>query len=105
MFTLKLYAMGGTRMSIVEAERFTVLQVPSNTVPFGAEITAHRAVGFDERFDVHGGLPGNPHKPLSGGWEKAIIENSAGRTTEIIGWDVPSDLSELKAAPAPRKAA
>lgn len=44
------------------------------------EVTAHRKSGDDLRFDIGQ----SPAQPSGGVWERAIIENAAGRTTEFI---------------------
>lgn len=84
MFTIKFYSADGFRQIIKEAESFTILR-PRNE-PFGsAEITLHQKNGSEDiRYDVkdegtgHAGYVG-PER-----FSKAIIENSAGRTTEIV---------------------
>lgn len=84
MFTIKFYRTG--RLKILEAESFTILQDNSGN----AEITLHRKGGGD---DVRYDIISNPTPDRLGRefwpeiFDKAIIENSAGRTTEII---VPS---------------
>lgn len=95
MFTLKLYSHNGWRQKIVEAESFTVLRNrythPSTKSVAGealAEITAHFKGGDGQRFDIQVAPGRDPNSPVTE-WEKAIIENSAGRTTEIIGWNIP----------------
>jgi len=90
MFTIKLYMGGGWRQRIYEAESFTVLREYESEItggPLGghAEITAHLKGGESIRFDIGD----SPYEPAGGKWEKAIIENAAGRTTEIIGNHIP----------------
>ena len=84
MFTIKLYASG--RQKIVEAESFTILRNSCVAPDDGsAEITLHQKnPGDDIRYDING----DPAEMGYAGPErftKAIIENSAGKTTEIIG--------------------
>lgn len=99
MFTIKFYSADGYRQIIKEAESFTILR-PAHEQLGSAEITLHQKNPADDRrYDVKddgstgGGVPdGAPPR-----FEKAIIENSAGRTTEIItlrhiGSDQPADL-------------
>lgn len=74
MFTIKLYAEG--RQRILSAQSFTVLRDA-----FGAEITLHQTnQADDKRYDVS--LVDTGSVELK--YHKAIIENAAGRTTEII---------------------
>lgn len=83
MFTIKLYADLGARMRIHAADDFTILSVLEKDTPMGGEwveITAHRKIGVDIRFDIGP----SPYTPEGGVWDKAIIENAMGRTTEII---------------------
>lgn len=83
MFTIKFYSHEGGRQRIEAADSFTILRMDQVG---GAEITLHRKNPSDDiRVDI------GPHRncvPV-GGWpndvfQKAIIENAAGRTTEII---------------------
>lgn len=79
MFTIKFYSQGGFRQVIKEAESFTILRAEDGT----AEITLHQKNQADDsRIDI------NDDGPKPDGWpprySKAIIENAAGRTTEII---------------------
>lgn len=82
MFTLKLYADDGFRQRIVECESFTVLR-PTNCAP---EITCHgvrdQGAWHDIRFDIVGNSQ-SEHEPEFR-WDKAILENSNGKTTEIV---------------------
>ena len=89
MFTIKLYAENYGRQVIKTAESFTILR----TVDSGgwiAEITLHQKdPGLDSRVDVNA-------QPLPEGdtysaprFEKAIIENASGKTTEIINCRPP----------------
>jgi hypothetical protein len=93
MFTIKFYSGDGCRQIIREAESFTILRsyADDKSEPFvAAEITLHQKVGFEScRIDI-----GDERAPRPDGWPpifaKAIIENSTGRTTEIIGQNGPS---------------
>lgn len=89
MFTIKLYRDDGFRQRIHEADDFTILRTglhpDAAPVSGWVEITAHRKNGEDFRFDVGD----SPSQPSGGVWERAIIENAAGRTTEIIGRHPP----------------
>lgn len=91
MFTIKFYSSDGYRSIIKEAESLTVLRGGDG----GAEITLHQKTGDSCRIDIEGQEP----RPRPEGWPpvygKAIIENSAGKTTEVI-WAMT-----YKGAPAP----
>lgn len=83
MFTAKFYSGDGSRQIIREAESFTILRDESG----GAEITLHQKNSADDcRIDVADDGPNGPKR--CEGWPmvygKVIIENAAGRTTEII---------------------
>ena len=86
MFTIKFYSSDGFRQRILAAESFTILR--SSPLKFGddgsAEITLHGCKDGDCRYDIKD--DGNGQCGYSGPprFQKAIIENSAGRTTEII---------------------
>lgn len=82
MFTIKFYSADGFRQIIKEADSFTILRGPND--PSGsAEITLHQKnAGDDCRYDVGSDATGEPGSPQR--FAKAIIENSAGRTTEIV---------------------
>lgn len=80
MFTIKFYSSDGFRQVIREADSFTILRNSQGT----AEITLHqKSAGESCRIDID-----DDNKPRDAGWPpafgKAIIENAAGRTTEII---------------------
>lgn len=83
MFTIKFYSGDGCRQIIREAESVTVLRDPRGTEEPMAEVTMHYKNGESARIDV------GSDRPRQEGWPplfaKAIIENAAGRTTEIIG--------------------
>ena len=76
MFTIKAYA-DGFITRILEADSFTILDGPNGT----REITLHRDSGEDVRIDVCQKPSGPDRFPY---YQKAIIENAAGKTTEII---------------------
>lgn len=98
MFTIKLYTTEGLRQRIFEAESFTILQCDKlyeddgkPIIPiYWSEVTAHVKSGDDMRFDIGS----SPYHPNGGVWEKCIIENSAGRTTQIIGPNAPKRSTE-----------
>ena len=80
MFTIKFYREGAFRERIFEAESFTVLRGASGVT----EITLHSAKvngeWVDFRLDV-----GDAEEDVSPErFDKAIIENAMGKTTEII---------------------
>lgn len=82
MFTIKLYRDGGYSQRILEAEGFSIIRPQGG----GAEIMLHRPLGpngeyRDERFDVSAQEPPNDQGPY---YERAIIENAMGKTTEIV---------------------
>lgn len=85
MFTIKFYSNDGFRQVIKEAESFTILRSRPGG-DGGAEITMHQKNGESRRFDIADDGPNGPKR--GDGWPpcfgKAIIENAAGRTTEII---------------------
>ena len=88
MFTIKFYSEDGCRQIIREAESFTILRCPPTDNDGTAEITLHQKSGIDDyRIDIR-----EESKQLEG-WPpcfaKAIIENSSGRTTEIISCQFP----------------
>lgn len=80
MFTIKFYSCskGGSRQVIKQAESLTILRADDGT----AEITLHQKNPEDScRIDINSA-------PAPEGWparfESAIIENAAGKTTEMI---------------------
>jgi hypothetical protein len=80
MFTIKLYSADGFRQVIRQAESFTVLRSSDGL----AEITLHQKnPAEDSRVDIKNEADQacSFSPPCFG---KAIIENAAGRTTEII---------------------
>ena len=85
MFTAKFYSNDGCRQIIREAESFTILRSPSGPGDDGgAEITLHQKNQLDDkRFDItsEDSVRGEGWPPV---FAKAIIENSAGKTTEIV---------------------
>lgn len=90
MFTIKLYADNGARQRIYEADDFTIIRTGDGdqTGDGWTEVTAHRKTSYDVRFDIGS----SPYTPEGGVWQKAIIENAAGKTTEIIGEHPPRSL-------------
>lgn len=82
MFTIKFYSEDNYRQVIEEADSFTVLRGPKDAVVEITEITLHRRTGEDKRIDI-GKAPhqGENWPPV---FYRAIIENSAGKTSEII---------------------
>jgi hypothetical protein len=86
MFTIKFYSGDGCRQIIREAESFTILRCPPGPDDDGsAEITLHQKVGFEScRIDIGDDSKCSLPEGFPPRFAKAIIENSAGRTTEII---------------------
>jgi hypothetical protein len=87
MFTIKFYntGPGGYRQVIKQAESFTVLRADDGT----AEITLHQKDQSDDRrIDIADCSASSAPRPE--GWppcfESAIIENAAGKTTEMINF-------------------
>lgn len=83
MFTIKFYSHDDCRQIIEQADSFTILRSPiGSREDYSAEVTLHHKNGDSTRRDVA------PEGPRPDGWPpifaKAIIENAAGRTTEII---------------------
>ena len=86
MFTIKFYSGDGCRQIIREAESFTILRCPPGEDDGSAEITLHNKGGDSCRIDI--GNDGKPSLPdgFPPRFAKAIIENSGGKTTEIISY-------------------
>lgn len=82
MFTIKFYAHMGCWVRIYSAESFTVLK---DFKTGEAEITLHQKNPSDDfRIDIkHASAPPS-ELPWPAFYQKAIIENAAGKTTEII---------------------
>ena len=80
MFTIKLYQDAG-RQKIMAAESFTILRGGDN--PGEAEITLHLKNGEGVRYDIKEAPPPTDYDGPTI-FQKAIIENMAGKTTEII---------------------
>lgn len=77
MFTAKFYANG--RQRIYSAEFFTILRSEDGR----AEITLHmKDPAHDFRVDIE--WEGWSKAPANQVFQRAIIENAAGRTTEIV---------------------
>lgn len=82
MFTIKLYQDSG-RQRILEADSFTILRMDDNTPERDeAEITLHLKNGDNIRYDIKPVPPDGYQGPPV--FQRAIIENMAGKTTEII---------------------
>ena len=79
MFTIKLYQDAG-RQKILAADSFTILRGGPN--PSEAEITLHQKNGESIRYDIMPPQADNYEGPTV--FQRAIIENMAGKTTEII---------------------
>lgn len=85
MFTIKFYSDDGFRQRILEADSFTILRGRDGS----AEITLHQKSGDDSsRIDIRG-ANGGPEKEGPPFYQRAIIENAAGKTTEMIGSFAP----------------
>ena len=82
MFTIKLYSDNGCRQRILEAESFTILRPGDGKPGDEAEITVHQKSGDGCRYDIRPEMPPGYEGPPV--FQKAIIENSTGKTTEII---------------------
>jgi hypothetical protein len=80
MFTAKFYSDNGYRQRIVSAESFTILRGDNGT----AEITLHQKNQTDDaRVDINWDeAPRDSYMPPV--YQKVIIENATGKTTEII---------------------
>lgn len=85
MFTIKFYSDNGYRQKILSAESFTILRGGPSPGGDEAEITLHQKDQNDDvRYDIR------HENPVAVGYEgppryqRAIIENAAGKTTEII---------------------
>lgn len=91
MFTIKFYSGDGCRQIIREAESFTILRGGIGSDDDGAEISIHQKNGESCRIDIADDGPNGPKR--AEGWPpayaKAIIENAAGRTTEIVALGGP----------------
>lgn len=82
MFTIKLYTENGFRQKILEAESFTILRGSASPEGDEAEITLHQKNGDGVRYDIRPQQPDGYEGPAV--FQRAIIENAAGKTTEII---------------------
>ena len=78
MFTIKFYAGLGERQIILAAESFTILRGRDG----GAEVTLHQKSGDSIRYDV--GIDRGNRLDGPQLFDRAIIENAMGKTTEII---------------------
>jgi hypothetical protein len=93
MFTIKFYSGDGCRQIIRQADSFTILRSPiGSEEDYSAEITLHQSNGESCRIDI--GDDGPNGQKRAEGWPplfgKAIIENAAGKTTEIITAGYPT---------------
>jgi hypothetical protein len=80
MFTIKLYSDDGGRQIIKEAESFTILRGNGEF-----EITLHQRMQHeDRRYDVKPDIKASYPAGTPPRFAKAIIENSSGRTTQIL---------------------
>lgn len=84
MFTIKLYSGNGSRLRILSAESFTVLRGKAPMFGDETEITLHQKNGENTRYDIKPAAEPVPDYCGPEIFQKAIIENAAGRTTEII---------------------
>jgi hypothetical protein len=87
MFTIKLYPKNNFRQRILEADSFTILRNSPSTNTIHAEITLHRNNGDDCRYDIGDDIEREVGAPDV--YQKAIIENSSGKTTEIVSTPGP----------------
>lgn len=94
MFTIKMY--DGMKTRILEAESFTILYNHADgTAPHSrrdwAEVTLHNR-GEDVRYDIG-------DSPMRNGcgdiqcYQRGYIENSAGKTTEVLDFDALSQVA------------
>jgi hypothetical protein len=77
MFTIKFYSDG--RQKILSAESFTILRGGG-----GAEITLHQKNQHEDRRIDIASAEIEPATDMPPVYQRAIIENAAGKTTEII---------------------
>lgn len=82
MFTIKFYSDNGFRQKILSAESFTILRGGASPGGDEAEITLHQKNGDGVRYDIKPTPPDGHEGPAI--FQRAIIENAAGKTTEII---------------------
>lgn len=85
MFTVKFYDHSGLRQRILSAESFTLLRGVYPDDEEVVEVTLHQKDGKDDcRIDLKAVEP----KQFDPNWPpifaRAIIENSAGKTTEFV---------------------
>jgi hypothetical protein len=85
MFTIKLYSDNGYRQKILSAESFTILRGGSSPGGDEAEITLHQKNRNDDRrYDIKSAAPTPENYEGPPIFQRAIIENASGKTTEII---------------------
>lgn len=81
MFVVKFYSADGYRQIIEEADSLSILRDGKTE---NAEITLHRKSGESVRRDIN-----DEPAPDDVAWPprfvRAIVENSAGKTTEMVG--------------------
>lgn len=100
MFTIKFYSEDGCRQIIREADSFTILRCPPGPEDDGtAEITMHQKNGESSRIDVAPSIKASYPEGCPPRFAKAIIENSFGRTTEIIHLRPYANISSATAKP------
>lgn len=94
MFTLKIYAW--PRVRIVEAQSFTIYWY--DALRTSCQLTVHQKNLVDEAFYIGDPLVTDPSaQPVAGMWfDRAIIENSSGKTTENIQPVKADDLPSLR---------
>lgn len=81
MFTIKFYGEGNHRVVIKSAESLTILRGDDGS----AEITLHQKNQNDDyRIDVAHDMKASYHEGYPPRYHRAIIENAAGKTTEMI---------------------
>jgi hypothetical protein len=85
MFTIKFYSDNGHRQKILSAESFTILRGTQSPSGDEAEITLHQKNPNDDvRYDIKFDAPQEVGYSGPIRYQRAIIENAAGKTTEII---------------------
>ena len=100
MFTLKFYSDNGLRQRVLSAESLTILRAEDGA----AEVTLHQKnTNEDTRIDISWDLPSTSYAPPT--YQQVIVENAAGKTTEIItlGPD-PKDLPKNQPKDRPKAA-
>lgn len=99
MFTIKLYTDDDFHQIIETADSFTVLREQNGE----AEITLHRrSLSGDCRFDIKPRFEIGTDEAGPPRFQKAIIENAAGKTTEMISLPFPPRPMSSAGAPPSR---